>query len=158
MKLGLFQTEPQASGVSDAIQNLNDAARQAAGHMCDLLITPEMYLTGYAIGVEAVQSAAITLSGPTMLEVSEIAKRWGVGLLVGFPERDGDTIYNSVLLIDRTGAHVLLYRKTHLWGEIDRAQFSRGESLSDVVDFCGWKVRAPMRWPERKPFSCQRLQ
>ncbi len=140
MKLGLFQTEPQAGGVSEAIRNLNDAAREAGGHMCDLLITPEMYLTGYAIGAEAVQSAALTLDGPTMLEVSEVAKRWGVGLLVGFPERDGDAIYNSVRLIDRTGESVAVYRKTHLWGEVDRTQFSRGETLSEVIDFCGWKV------------------
>ena len=26
------------------------------------------------------------------------------------------------------------------WGDVDRSQFSRGETLSEVVDFCGWKV------------------
>ncbi len=140
MKLGLFQTEPQTGGVSEAIRNLNDAARTAAGHSCDLLVTPEMFLTGYAIGAKAVQSAALTLDGPSMHEVSEIAKRWGIGLLVGFPERDGDTIYNSAQLIERTGEQVSIYRKTHLWGEVDRSQFSRGENLSEVVDFRGWKV------------------
>ncbi len=140
MKLALFQTEPQAGGVSEALRNLNNATRTAGGHTCDLLITPEMYLTGYDIGVETVQSAALTLSGPTMQEVSDIAKRWGVALLVGFPERDGDAVYNSVRLFDRTGEHVALYRKTHMWGEVDRSQFSQGESLSEVVDFLGWKI------------------
>lgn len=140
MKLGLMQTEPQAEGVSAALRNLNDTARTAGGHACDLLITPEMFLTGYAIGAETVRSAALTLDDPTMQEVSEIAKRWGVGILVGFPERDGDTIYNSVRLFDRTGAPVALYRKTHLWGEIDRAQFSQGAALSEVVEYGGWKI------------------
>lgn len=140
MKLGLFQTEPQAGGVSEAIRNLNDAARTAAGHSCDLLITPEMYMTGYAIGAKAVQSAALTIDGPSMQEVSEIAKRWGIGLLVGFPERDGDNVYNSARLIERTGEQVSIYRKTHLWGDVDSSQFSRGETLSEVVDFRGWKV------------------
>jgi len=140
MKLALMQTEPQAEGISAALRNLNDAVRTAGGHVCDLLITPEMFLTGYAIGADAVKSAALTLDGPTMQEVSDIAKRWGVGILVGFPERDGDTIYNSVRLFDRTGAHVALYRKTHLWGEIDRAQFTQGEALSEVIEFQGWKV------------------
>ena len=140
MKLALFQTEPQTQGLSVALRNLDNAARQAAGHAADLLITPEMYLTGYAIGAEGVRAAALTLDGPSMQEVSEIAQRWSVGLLVGFPERDGEKIYNSVCLFDRTGASVLVYRKTHMWGEIDRAQFSRGEALSDVVEFLGWKV------------------
>lgn len=140
MKLCLFQTEPQSAGVSQAIRNLNDAARTAAGHACDLLITPEMYLTGYAIGAKAVQSMALTLDGASMQEVSEIAKRWGIGLLVGMPERDGDAIYNSACLIDRNGDCISTYRKTHLWGEVDRSQFSRGEALSDVIDFNGWKV------------------
>jgi len=140
MKLALFQTVPQYGGVSQAIRNLNDATRTAAGHTCDLLITPEMYLTGYAIGAETVRSAAFMLDGPTMEEVCEIARRWGVALLVGFPERDGDKIYNSARLIDRTGKHVTVYRKTHMWGDVDRSQFSPGESLSEVVEFLGWKI------------------
>jgi len=140
MKLCLFQTKPQTGGVSGAIRNLSVAARTAAGHGCDLVITPEMYLTGYAIGAEAVRAAALTLDGPSMQEVSDIASRWGVGLLVGFPERDGDKIYNAACLIDRTGKQVTVYRKTHLWGDVDRSQFSQGETLSDVVEFCGWKV------------------
>ena len=140
MKLAMFQTEPQAEGVSAALRNLDDAARQAGGHAADLLITPEMYLTGYAIGSEAVRLAALSLDGPTMQEVSEIARNRNIGILVGFPERDGDAIYNSVHLIDRKGASRAVYRKTHMFGEVDRSQFSRGEALSEVVEFAGWKV------------------
>lgn len=140
MKLALFQTKPQVEGISAALRVLNDTARLAGGHVCDVLITPEMFLTGYNIGAEAVRSAALTLDGPTMQEVSEIAKRWGVGLLVGFPERDGEAVYNSAVLFDRSGTRRLVYRKTHLWGEIDRAQFLPGQALSDVVEIQGWKV------------------
>lgn len=140
MKLALFQTAPQADGVSVALQNLAAAAQAAGRRGADLLITPEMYLTGYAIGPEAVQLAALTTDGPTMQEVAEMAKRSGVGILVGFPERDGDKVYNSVQLIDRKGKTRAIYRKTHLWGDTDRDQFSRGETLSPVIEFEGWKV------------------
>ncbi|MCL4167858.1 UNVERIFIED_CONTAM: hypothetical protein GTU68_062265 [Idotea baltica] len=141
MKLALFQTEPQTDGVSAALRNLNDAARTAGGHAADILITPEMYLTGYAIGVDAVQAAALQPSGPSIQEVAEIAKRWGVGILIGYPERaDDGNVYNTVELFDRKGDSRLRYRKTHLWGEIDRAQFSPGQSLSDVVEIEGWKI------------------
>ena len=29
------------------------------------------------------------------------------------------------------------YRKTHLYGDVDRAQFVAGDALSEVFDFCG---------------------
>jgi len=140
MKLALLQTAPQSDGVSAALRNLDNAARTAGGHAVDLLITPEMYLTGYAIGAKAVQLAAMTTNGPTMQEIAEIAKRWSVGILVGFPEREGDKVYNSAQLFDRKGDARAIYRKTHLWGDTDRDQFSRGEELSPIIEFEGWKV------------------
>ena len=141
MKLALLQCEPQTDGVSEALRKLNDAARQAGGHAADILVTPEMYLTGYAIGVEGVQAAALSVGGPSMQEVSEIAKRWGVAILIGFPERaDGGKIYNSIMLVDQKGETRTVYRKSHLWGDIDRSQFARGESLSEVVELKGWKL------------------
>lgn len=141
MRLALLQCEPQADGVSAALRNLNDAGRQAGGHAADILITPEMYLTGYAIGVEGVQAAALSVGGPSIQEVSEIARRWGVAILVGYPERASDgNIYNSIHLFDQKGETRAIYRKSHLWGEIDRSQFSRGESLSEVIDLKGWKL------------------
>ena len=141
MKLALHQCAPQADGVSAALRNLNDAARQAGGHAADILITPEMYLTGYAIGAEAVKSAALTPDGPSLQEVSEIAKRWGVAILVGYPERGDDgKVYNSIQLFDRKGETRTVYRKSHLWGDIDAEQFSRGESLSEILEIQGWKL------------------
>jgi len=141
MKLALFQTEPQTDGVSAALRNLNDAARMAGGHAADILVTPEMYLTGYAIGAEAVQAAALQSGGPSIQEVAEIAKRWGVGILLGYPERAEDgAVYNTIQLFDRKGESRMLYRKSHLWSEIDREQFSPGESLSEVVEIEGWKL------------------
>lgn len=141
MKLALFQCPPQGEGVSAALRNLNDAARQAGGHAADILITPEMYLTGYAIGAEAARSAALTPDGPSLAEVAEIAKRWGVGILVGYPERAPDgSIYNTVQMIDRKGATRAVYRKTHLWGDVDNDQFSPGEALSQIVEIEGWKL------------------
>lgn len=141
MKLALFQCSPQVDGISTALTRLDDAARRAAGHAVDILLTPEMYLTGYAIGVEAVQAAALSPSGPSMAEVADIAKRHRVGILIGFPERDEDgKIYNAIQLFDRKGQAHIIYRKTHLWGDIDRSQFSAGQRLSKIIELDGWNL------------------
>ena len=141
MKLALFQTAPQTEGTSNALRRLDDAARRAAGHACDAVLTPEMYLTGYAIGADVAAAEALDPGGPTLQEASDIARRNGVGLLIGYPERNpAGRPFNTVHLIDRKGETRALYRKTHLWGEIDRAQFSPGPALSPVVEMEGWKV------------------
>ena len=49
------------------------------------------------------------------------------GYLLGKGE-DGQ-VYNSMMFIDRDGSIAYVYRKTHLFGETDRAQFTPGQEI-----------------------------
>ena len=50
-----------------------------------------------------------------------IAKAAGIAILYGYPERTEDgQIYNAVQLIDAHGERLCNYRKTHLFGDLDR--------------------------------------
>lgn len=140
MKLAVFQTDPALDGVTMALRRLNDAGRQAGAHAADLLMTPEAYLGGYALGVEGARAAAMTTDGPSLQEVAEIARRWGIAILVGFPERTQDGVASAVHLIDRTGTPRLHYRRTHLAPGLDREQFVPGDTLSPVAEIFGWKL------------------
>jgi len=49
---------------------------------------------------------------------------------MGFPEKGEDgQVYNSMMFIDRDGSIAYVYRKTHLFGETDRAQFAPGQEI-----------------------------
>ena len=142
MKICCMQVASRPLAVSENMARLERAAREANAEGCDLLITPEMYLTGYNIGADEVRRLAEPFDGPNAQRVGEIAKDTGIGILFGYPELgDGDSgIFNAVQLVDGAGTMRAHYRKTHLYGDVDRAQFSAGKARSNIVALEGWKV------------------
>ncbi|WP_231954494.1 carbon-nitrogen hydrolase family protein [Actinoplanes derwentensis] len=102
------------------------AAERAADGGAALLITPEMSATGYHLGRARTAELAEPDGGPLADGVRAIAERTGVSIVYGWPELDGDRIYNSVRI---TGATTARYRKTHLYGEFDNSVFSAGDEL-----------------------------
>ena len=120
---------------------LDSAAERLAADGARLLVTPEMYTTGYNLGADAVAALAEPSDGPTALAVAEIAKRHRIAVAYGYPERDGDgVVYNAVQLIDRDGARLANYRKTHLFGDVDRAAFAPGDDLVVQAEIDGVTV------------------
>jgi len=138
MKLALWQTHPRAS-IDTAMEALMQAARIAATQRADLLVTPEMFLGGYNIGAAQVAThsdqAAATLDG-----LKAIAKAQGIALVAGLALPGTPCPHNACVAIDKTGQEIARYHKTHLFGEVDRAQFTAGSDLSCVFDLAGWRV------------------
>lgn len=139
--LALWQC-PYASDVSEALARLDHAAAQARAQGADLLICPEMSLTGYAIGARAAQALAEPADGPLALAVGELARRHDLAIVYGYPERhpDGGHPFNTVQMIDGQGRRLTRYAKTHLFGDVDRAQFSPGPALAPVFAWRGWNL------------------
>ncbi len=82
----------------------------------DLVVLPEMALTGYLFdSPAAARRVAEPADGPTFHALSAFARRHGTWLVAGFPEAHGASLFNSALVIDRTGALVHVYRKTLLY-------------------------------------------
>jgi len=142
MRLALFQCAPgQPGDVAGNLARLDKAAQAAAAQGVRLLVLPEMYCTGYDIGVERVAELAEDVNGPSAGVVADIARRHGLAVLYGYPERNPlGRPFNSVQLIDRDGRPLANYRKTHLYGDLDRAQFSASDAPGAVFEFEGWQV------------------
>ena len=115
-------------------------AMQSRLGQADLLIVPELFLTGYAIGADAVHRLAETRNGAVLAEVAAIASDNRIAVVFGFAERDGDKVYNSAVAIGADGTTLGAYRKTHLFGDVDKQQFSEGRLPSDVFEINGLKV------------------
>jgi predicted amidohydrolase len=92
----------------------------------DLVVTAEMGATGYHIGARS-HELAEPADGPTSVRMSALARETGVALAYGYPETDGEHVYNSVQLVDAAGRRLANYRKTHLFGDLDRAWFTPGD-------------------------------
>ncbi|MGC7095501.1 carbon-nitrogen hydrolase family protein [Amycolatopsis lurida] len=112
------------AGGADFLPALADAAARADG--ADLLICPEMATTGYNIG-EAAEDLAEQADGPTAHRIAALCREHRIAIAYGYPERDLGTVHNSVQLIDANGRTLANYRKTHLFGDLDKAHFSPGD-------------------------------
>ncbi|SED37511.1 Predicted amidohydrolase [Amycolatopsis tolypomycina] len=105
----------------------------------DLVVTAEMITTGYHIGART-HELAEPADGPTAARMSAWARQTGTAIVYGYPETDGGHVYNSVQLIDATGTRLANYRKTHLFGDLDKAWFTPGDDPVVQADLGGLRV------------------
>ena len=138
MKLSIvgMQTAGTMGDVAANLLELRVAARAAKSGGGELLITPELFLTGYNIGEEMFELAKQEL----LQMVQQVAREEGIAMIVGLPEHEEGRFYNSVMFLDEFGAVLGRYRKTHLFGSLDRFSFARGEQLVSTVDYRGVRL------------------
>jgi predicted amidohydrolase len=116
---------------------LSDAAREAADRGARVLVTPEMFITGYNIGDRLAPLATADLVD----RVARVAVEHRIAIVAGLPEPvGGGAMANALVVIDSDGTELLRYRKTHLFGELDRGLFVAGDSLPLPIDIDGVRV------------------
>ncbi|MDL2080263.1 carbon-nitrogen hydrolase family protein [Streptomyces sp. GXMU-J15] len=139
MRTALLQSSGRPGSVAENLKVLDDAAGRAAAAGAGLVIAPEMFLTGYAIG-DDIARLAEAADGDSADTVAEIAARHGLAVAYGYPERDGGTVYNSAQLISADGTRLANYRKTHLFGCFERDHFTPGEQQVVQAELNGLRV------------------
>ncbi|MEU0971004.1 carbon-nitrogen hydrolase family protein [Streptomyces sp. NPDC005917] len=126
MRTALLQSSGRPGSTVENLKVLDEAAGRAAAAGAALLVAPEMFLTGYAIG-DDIARLAEPADGDCADAVAELAHRHGLAIAYGYPERAGDAVHNSAQLISADGTRLANYRKTHLFGGFERDHFAPGE-------------------------------
>jgi 5-aminopentanamidase len=140
LTLALWQT-PHPANTAEALQRLDAICSQAQAQGAELLITPEMFCTGYAIGPDRVAALAEPADGPLAQAVAGIAQRHGITIVYGYPEKNPNgKPFNAAQAIAPDGTRLMNTRKTHLFGDMDRAQFSAGDAAAQVFEWHGWRL------------------
>ena len=140
MRLAIFQMNSVDRSVAENAALFDQACADAKSQNADLIIFPEMALSGYNIGAERIRRLAEPRNGPMVQTLRDMAKRHRIGVLCGFPERDDERVFNSTALINATGSVLSICRKAHLFGEVDRAAFSPADNLCPLVQLGDWTV------------------
>jgi predicted amidohydrolase len=133
LRLALWQGSG-AAGTTQAwaanLERLEQVAALAAGHGAQLLLFPELYLSGYIVTPGLVQQLAESQDGPSLQRVGAAARRHGLAIACPYPERalvaGQERFYDAIALVDATGQLLRNYRKTHLWGPDERRCWSPG--------------------------------
>lgn len=130
-RIGVVQFAPVHK---DAAANLAAMISYIEGAEADLLVFPELSLSGYAF-----TSTAEAMPYSQKDESDEItqlalaAKKSGVAIVFGYAERSGDKLYNSALAIDSIGRVIGKYRKIHLF-YFEKEVFTPGDLGFPVFD------------------------
>ena len=155
--LSLLQHAPTPLDVDASLARLDRAAADAAAVGSNLLVVPECSLSGYNVAPEDARRVAATASGEGFERVAAVCRRHRVAVLRAFVERDGERLRNAAQLIDADGTARALYRKTHLWGELDRTLFAAGDDLAPVVELCRWRLGLLICYDVEFPEAVRRL-
>jgi len=125
MKVSLLQFEPR---LLDKEYNLKKMKQLLIGLKTDLVVLPELCNSGYVFAnkEEVFSVAEEAGKGETYFVLSDIANSINCNIVYGYPELDGNNLYNSCMLIMSDG-RFYNYRKTHLFNR-EKLFFSPGDT------------------------------
>ena len=134
VQLASVPGEPEANLAK--IERLGRTLKEAHGEL-ELLLVPELGVTGYSVGERFVDLAEPWPDGPGLRRLSALAAGLGVVLVVGYAEATaGGVIYDSAAVFERDGTPLISYRKTHCL-DTELRFFANGDELPLVDSSVG---------------------
>jgi 5-aminopentanamidase len=148
--LAALQMKSESGDVAANVARIEQAAKEAAGKGASLLITPELGLTGYGAG-DVIGELAEPADGPLTRQLQAISAELGIAIIAGFAEKADGTVFNSAAYIDGSATPVI-YRKSNLYGDYERALFSPAAPGTVLFDHrgvkCGMLICYDVEFPE----------
>jgi predicted amidohydrolase len=137
IKVGYYQFCPTFGQVE---RNLSTILHALGGVEADLLVLPELALTGYSFRdrAELEPLAEDPAHSASVRDLTTLCRQRDLHLVTGFAERQGDRLYNSALLIGPQGLQAT-YRKLHLFGS-EKDCFDPGDLPLRVSEVRGVRV------------------
>jgi 5-aminopentanamidase len=162
-RVAAWQCPPGSLDVAENLRRLDAICASAAAQQVEVLVTPEMFATGYAITRARVLRLAEDAGGPTEVAVAEIARRHHLAIVYGYPERARKEnaakagAYNAATMIGPDGVVRGRHRKVHLYGDVDREQFAANPERPQAFDFDGSRVGMLLCYDVEFPESVRAL-
>ncbi|MBN2722461.1 MAG: acyltransferase [Deltaproteobacteria bacterium] len=129
MKAGYLQYTPMLGEIRKNAENILEFIKShKPDEKIDLLVLPEMILTGYAFPDKASLSRVCSeeFNDFTLAFCKEVSSVTGGYTVAGYPEFKNGLFFNSAMLTDKTTL-VGNYQKSHLFG-LEKDVFEPGES------------------------------
>jgi N-carbamoylputrescine amidase len=114
IRLALAQVSGEPYAVEENRVLSLRAAREAFERGAGVVVLPEMIVPGYVSDRDRLMPLAEPVDGPTVETWTAVAAEHDGYLAGGFCERDGDTLFNTAVVVGPEGL-LLHYRKLHLF-------------------------------------------
>ncbi len=167
-RAAVIQTASELFDTPATLKKMHSLLADAAAEGAQLAVLPEAFVGGYPKGInfgahvgsrspegrvefQRYYESAITIPGPECDQMADMAREFGMHLVVGVIERDGGTLYCSVVYFDGQGNLLGKHRKVMptamerlIWG------FGDGSTLQ-VMDTALGKLSAVICWENYMP-------
>jgi predicted amidohydrolase len=115
VKLALAQISSKREDKKANLQKIEEFTVKAKEQSADLVIFPELSLTGYVLHDQVYELAEV-IPGPSTKTIEKLAKKTGTHIIFGMPERSEKTkatIFNTAVLVGPNG-FIGNFRKMYL--------------------------------------------
>ena len=115
IKLALAKISSKRESKTENLLKIEKLTLKAKQQGADLIIFPEMSLTGYVL-LDQVYELAETIPGPSTQKIEALAKKTGMHIVFGMPElseKTQATVFNTAVLVGPQGL-IGKYRKMYL--------------------------------------------
>lgn len=152
MKVAAAQISCSLDSPESNLGKVRDFARKARQSGVELIVFPEMTDTGYSMSV--IEKHASSWSDGFVPRLQQLAAKLSIAIICGVSERDGTSIYNSLVFVDQQGQIAGKYRKTHLYAVApvhEEKCFAPGDALASFAVGnlrLGFSICYDLRFPE----------
>jgi predicted amidohydrolase len=101
VRIGHYQCECRQGEFEANLKTVIHGLELAAEARVEIVSFPESFLTGYFARREDAWKHSFSLDSPAMREVLQRTARFDILFMVGFNERRGEKLFNTVAVIDR---------------------------------------------------------
>ena len=140
VRLAMLQARAEPLAIAENIALIDASAREAREAGADLLLTPELFATGYAPALinESVSEEA---AAEIRESLRAIAANRGIALAFSAPGPGAaPERHITATLVDKSGTVILSYAKSHLFGPAEHSSFRPGSAAPPVADLLGLRM------------------
>lgn len=168
LKIAICQYNPVVGDIDGNLAKIASALKTSAGQKPDLLVFPELFLTGYPPRDLLEKGWFLRKTEQAVKDITRLSgKRPDIGILIGAPVRTVENgsrkLYNSALLIYK-GKVIFTQHKTLLptYDVFDETRYFKPAEKVSVVKFKGMKLGISIcedawndaaLWPKGKPYN-----
>jgi len=129
LRVAVLQHNASLRGPDERFVWLEEQVRKLQDQDIDLVVCPELFMTGYDVGDDILRYAE-PADGNFASRAKILAQQVKTAIVYGYPERDQARIFNSAIAISADGRTLANHRKTVLPPGFEHRYFQTGNRLT----------------------------
>ena len=154
LKVAILQKKSLDRQYQKSTDIIVEKMREAAENGADLLLLPEVFITGYELPMS--NEEALPEDSPYLRQICAAARRLHLGVVATAITKGSKKPRNTAYVVDKNGAVLLKYSKVHTCDFADEVCLESGEGFS-VCDFYGVRLGLMICYDREYPESARVL-